>query len=180
MSSLIGRFMRDLPFLKLGMVPKEESGATVETLDYTGEEHEKLTDDDVKQLAEALLVNDAFQGELYLNSNDLSDLAALHLAPIFGKQNGHNVTKLILDGNNFSSKAGEYIGEAISANPDYPIKKLSFTGICLESIGLTRIIEAVNCNKNVKKLDVGILTDDGLKQLASLLEPNNSLEEISL
>ena len=81
-----------------------------------------------------------------MNSNDLSDLAALHLASIFGKQNGHNVTKLVLDGNNFSSKAGEYVGQAIADNPGYPLRKLTFTGICLESIGLTRIIEAVNLN----------------------------------
>ena len=148
-------------------------------LDYTGEEHEKLTDDDVKQLSEALLINDTFNGELFLNSNDLSDLAALHLASIFEKQNGHNVSKLILDGNNFTSKAGEYLGEAISANPGYPLRKISFTGICLESIGLTRMIEAVNCNENIKRLDIGILSDAGLKQIATLLEPNKSLEEIS-
>ena len=42
--SLIGRFVRDLPFLRQGVVPKEESGAEVTKLDYTGEEHEKLTD----------------------------------------------------------------------------------------------------------------------------------------
>ena len=47
MTSLIGRFMRDLPFLREGLIPHEESGAEVKELDYTGEEHEKLTDDDV-------------------------------------------------------------------------------------------------------------------------------------
>ena len=58
MSSLIGRFQRDLPFLSQGMVPQEESGAEVTLLDYTGEEHEKLTDDDIEALATALLGND--------------------------------------------------------------------------------------------------------------------------
>ena len=57
--------------------------------------------------------NDQFQGELDLTQNDLSDLAALHLAPIFEKQNGYNITKLKLDGNNFTSKAGEYLGQAL-------------------------------------------------------------------
>ena len=166
MTSLIGRFMRDLPFLRQGMIPQEESGATVESLDYTGEEHEKLSDDDVRDLAEALLVNNKFSGDLNLNANELTDLAALHLAPIFEKQEGYNVTKLQLAGNNFTSKAGEYIGQALASNPDYPIKKLCFTGICLESIGLTRIVEAVNANKNIKRIDIGILTDQGLQSLS--------------
>jgi len=64
----------------------------------------------VKDLAEALMNNNAFSGVLDLNSNDLSDLSALHLAPVFEKQNGFNITNLYLDGNNFTTKAGEYIG----------------------------------------------------------------------
>ena len=75
--------MRDLPFLRQGLIPQEESGAEVTQLDYTGEEHEKLTDDDVNSLADALCANNTFQGELKLNCNDLSDLAALHLAKVF-------------------------------------------------------------------------------------------------
>ena len=90
------------------------------------------------------------------------------------------MSKLVLDGNNFTSKAGEYIGQAISSNPEYPLKKISFTGISLETIGLTRIVEAVNSNRNVKKLNIGLLTDSGLKQLANLLVANDSPEEISL
>ena len=180
MSSLIGRFQRDLPFLRQGLVPQEEGGLEVDKLKYTGEEHEKLTDEDVKNLAEALMENNQFRGELKLNSNDLTDLAALYLAPIFEKQNGHNITKLKVDGNNFTSKAGEYIGSALSSNPEYKIKKLSFQGICLESIGLVRLMEAVNANANIKFLTIGVLTDDGLVQLAELLRENNSLEEISI
>lgn len=49
--------MRDLPFLREGLVPQEEGGLAVEKLNYQGEEHEKLTDQDVKDLAEALLSN---------------------------------------------------------------------------------------------------------------------------
>ena len=102
--------MQDLPFLRQGLVPQEEGGLAVTRLNYTGEEHEKLTDQDVKDLAEALMNNNAFSGVLDLNSNDLSDLSALHLAPVFEKQNGFNITNLYLDGNNFTTKAGEYIG----------------------------------------------------------------------
>ena len=90
------------------------------------------------------------------------------------------MTKLKLDGNLFTSKAGEYLGQVLGANSGYPIKTLSFGGICLESIGLTQIIEAVNGNQNIKNVNIGILTDEGLTALATLLESNNSLEEISL
>ena len=85
MSSLIGRFMRDLPYLRQGLVPQEESGASVDELDYIGEEHEKLSDDDVQDLARALMENNSFWGKLSLTGNDLSDLTALHLASVFEK-----------------------------------------------------------------------------------------------
>ena len=179
MPSLIGRFMRDLPFIRQGLVPQEESGAEVKSLDYIGEEHEKLSDDDVQDLARALVQNNAFQGELLLSNNDLTDLTALHLASLFEKQNGQNITKLILDGNNFTTKAGEYIGEVLANNSDYPIHRLSFGGISLESIGLTRIAEACNNNHNLKRVDMGVLTDQGLRSLSELLAANTSLESIS-
>jgi hypothetical protein len=44
MSSLIGRFQRDVPFLQQDKIPQEESGLEVTKLQYEGEEHEKLTD----------------------------------------------------------------------------------------------------------------------------------------
>ena len=152
----------------------------MQALNYAGEEHEKLTDDDVAQLAQALLTNNSFRGELEINCNDLSDLAALHLAPLFEKQSGQNISKLKVDGNCFTSKAGEYIGGALASNPDYQIKSLSFTGICLESIGVTRIVEACNANAHIKRLDIGVLTDRGLQTIANLLRSNTSLEEITI
>ena len=51
--------------------------------------------------------------------------------------------------NNFTSKAGEYIGAALVENPDYPLGKLVFGGVCLEDTGLVRVIEAANANKNI-------------------------------
>lgn len=125
------------------------------------------------------MTNDVFHGDLDLNGNDLTDLAALHLAKIFDKTTGHNITKINLSGNKFTSKAGEYFGQALSNNPSYPIKKIQFTGISLESIGLTRIIEAVNCNEHIKRLDIGILSDQGLKDMAEMLRPNEHLDEIT-
>lgn len=107
-------------------------------------------------------------------------MAALHLAPVFEKENGQNITKLKLDGNNFTTKAGEYIGNALCANPSYKLKKISFSGISLESIGLTRVVEACNGNENIKRLNIGVLTDEGLERLAQLLAQNESLEEIEI
>ena len=126
------------------------------------------------------MTNNTYKGELQLDKNDLSDLAALHLAPVFEKQNGHNITKLKLDNNNFTSKAGEYIGQALLDNPDYPLKVLSFANINLESIGLTRLIEAVNGNGNIKRLNIGVLTDEGLTHVARILAPNMTLEELTI
>ena len=97
---------------------------------------------------------------------------------MFEPDTGFNITSLNLKGNNFTSKAGEYIGEALSSNPDYPLGKLKFGGVCLEDAGLVRIIEAVNINKNIVQLSIGEVTDNGLVMLSELLKGNNSLEEI--
>ena len=129
-------------------------------------------------MTEALLTNDAFRGKVDVRNNDLSDLAALHLSKLFAKTSGYNVTQLKLGGNRFTSKAGEYLGEAISSNPNYPIKKVSFKGVCLELIGLTRMVQACNANSHIKKLEIGYLTDTGLRALAEQLVPNVGLEEI--
>ena len=105
-------------------------------------------------------------------------MAALHLSKVFEPDTGFNITSLNLRGNNFTSKAGEFIGEALSNNPDYPLGKLKFGGVCLEENGLVRIVEAVNSNKNIVQLAIGEVTDDGLVMLSELLKRNNSLEEI--
>ena len=49
-----------MPFLRQGLVPKEESGLEVTKLNYIGEEHEKLDDQDVADLANALKENTKF------------------------------------------------------------------------------------------------------------------------
>jgi hypothetical protein len=66
MSGLPGRFERDVLFLSKGQIPLENSGREVPNLDYSGEEHEKLSDRDVCRLAEALCINDKFCGSLEL------------------------------------------------------------------------------------------------------------------
>ena len=203
MSSLIGRFERDVLYLDENEIPREISGEEVRALKYAAEEaeddkssksgsekegeekaaaevHERLTDDDIKRLSDALLKNETFHGPLELQNNNLSDLAALHLSKIFEADTGYNITFLNLKNNNFTSKAGEYIGEALARNPDYPLGKLVFGGVCLEDTGLVRIIEAVNANQNIVELNVGIITDNGLTILADLLKANESLQEITL
>jgi hypothetical protein len=49
-------------------------GVNIKTLDYKGEEYEKLTDQDVRTLKKALLKNSVFEGPLDLSRNDLTDL----------------------------------------------------------------------------------------------------------
>jgi hypothetical protein len=115
---------------------------------------------------------------LELQGNKLTDLSALHLAKIFTKKGFSNISKLDVGDNDFSSKAGEYIGQALLENPDYTIFKVSFAKTMLEEAGLVRVIEAVNCNKHILKLNVGVVTDHGLEMLSELLKENTSLEEI--
>jgi len=178
MTSLPGRFERDVLFLGKGEIPLENSGREVPHLDYSGEEHEKLSDRDVCRLSEALCANNKFVGSLELQGNGLTDLAALHLAKAIEQAGSRNITKLDLSDNKFTSKAGVYIGSALIKNPEYPMYNLTFENVYLGEDGLVRIIEAVNANKNILKLNCGIVTDCGLEILAEKLQTNTSLEEI--
>jgi hypothetical protein len=117
-------------------------------------------------------LNDSFVGPLELQGNELSDLAALQLAKAISRSQAKNITKLDLSNNKFSGKAGVYIGQALIDNPSYPLYKLTFENVHLESDGLVRILEAVNKNGNIIKLHCGIVTDTGLEILADKLKEN--------
>ena len=100
------------------------------------------------------------------------------MAKVFAKTDFFNITKLDVSENCLSSKAGEYIGNALALNPEYTIFKLSFAKTNLEEVGLVRVIEAANQNKHILKLNVGVITNHGLEMLAELLKENDSLEEL--
>jgi len=75
----------------------ESSGLRIEKLDYEGESDdgaEKMTDDDVLALSEALQKNEIFQGPLDLSKNGLSDLSALYLKDALARPGAVNITKL--------------------------------------------------------------------------------------
>lgn len=58
------------------MVPMEPSGLKIDKLDYEGssdDEEERLNDDHVELLAQALMSNDTFSGPLDLSKNNLTD-----------------------------------------------------------------------------------------------------------
>ena len=181
MASLIGRFQRDIVFLRQGLVPLTNSGQKIHCLEYRGDEInekedqegkvlEQLNDSDVKELAAALKHPESkFNGPLDLSNNvQLSDLSALYLSEIFSRPSG--ITELNLSDNKLlESKAGQFLGEALMANPAYPITRLTFKNVSLEETGLYRLLEAVNANKNIHKLHVGIISDFGLKAMAELL-----------
>lgn len=122
--------------------------------------------------------NKEFAGPLDLSGNNLTDLAVLHLSKVFTEEGAGQITKLNLANNNFTTKAGEFIGQALTGNPTYQIFKISFKNLCLEEDGLVRLLEAVNANTNVLKLDIGIITDHGLRILADSLKNNTSLEQL--
>lgn len=77
---------------------------------------------------------------------------------------------LDLSHNKLTTRAGEYISEAIKS--EYKIHYLNFKENNLEPTGTWRIIESVNSNHNIQMLDLGIISDVGLELLTNLLKDN--------
>ena len=137
-----------------------------------------MTDEDVYQLSIALKHPESkFRGPLKLSDNvHLTDLTGLYLSEIFSVKDGRAISELDLSGNiKMESKSAQFIGEALLANPTYPIEQIKFKGVNLEETGLYRLLEAVNANKHIHKLHVGIISDYGLRTMSELLKANKSL-----
>lgn len=114
-----------------------------------------------------------------LSDNTLSNLSALYLKEAIARPGAKNLTRLSLANNkNLSAQAGIFIGDALKENVDHPIEKLSFKGVDLGDEGLVRILEACNENKNIKKVNLGIVTSRGLGLIAKSLALNKSLIKI--
>ena len=77
--------------------------------------------------------------------------------------------------NPLGSKAGVFLGDALKANCNHPIGKLSFRFIRLGENGLLRIVEALNACKSITRVHLGILTSQMLMMLAKNLAHNTSL-----
>ena len=158
-------FEKNITQLAMDRIPTNLSGKPFEQLKFKGNEHERLTDEDVKWLSDALSQNTKFFGPLILAKNGLSDLSALYLSQAFNNFSG--IWALDFSNNNLGSKSGEFIGSVI--HPDYKIFSLKFKGINLESNGLRWILEASNANKYITTIDLGILTSNGLALLTEML-----------
>lgn len=141
---------------------------------YKGEKYEKLTDADVKKLCSALRTNTTFKGEVNLSKNNLTDLSGLYIADAMKTFTGFR--KLNLAENDLKSKSGEYIGEVLIDNPDYPIEEINFKGNRLEEYGIRRILVAATKNKNIKKLNLGYISDFGLELLSHELLNTNLIK----
>jgi hypothetical protein len=72
-------------------------------------------------------------------------------------------------------KAAIFIGDALLMNPEHPLEKLSFKNVYLGEDGLIRVCEALNNNKNITKVHLGIITNHGLRYVAQSLKSNVSL-----
>jgi hypothetical protein len=125
-------------------------------------------------------MNDKFEGPLELEDNNLTDLAVLAISEVLRKPKHSNITKLDLSENPaFTHKAGEYIGQALLDNEgNSKLEKLEFKGVSLGDRGLLRIIDAANKTPTLEKLNVGVLTDNGLMLLSQRLTGNNYLSEL--
>lgn len=77
--------------------------------------------------------------------------------------------------NPLGSKAGVFLGDALKANSNHPICKLSFKSIRLGENGLLRIIEALNACKSITRVHLGIISSQMLLMLAKNLTHNSSL-----
>ena len=90
-----------------------------------------------------------------------------------------NITKLVLSKNKgLKDKAGLHIGDALLANPDHPIDKISFKNVALGDDGVLRVLEGCNANKNIKKIHLGAVTCEGMRLMSKCLMHNSSLEKI--
>jgi hypothetical protein len=85
------------------------------------------------------------------------------------KEGVNNLSEINLSGNKMGSKAGVFIGDPLLNNPDYRIFRIIFENISLGIEGLQRMMDAANENKNIKHLHLGIITDEGLLLLASMI-----------
>lgn len=120
--------------------------------------------------------NNQFQGPIELDKNKLTDLAVLAISDVLRKPDFANITKLNLSKNDFTCKAGEYVGQALIDNVgNIKLEKLEFKGVDLGQTGLCRIIDAANKTPSLEKLDVGVLTNDSLKFLAERIASNEHL-----
>lgn len=125
------------------------------------------------------MLNNKFVGPLILEENDLTDLSALAISKALRKREGDNINKLNLSKNTaLTHKTGEYIGQALIDNPTTKLEKLNFEGVNLGDTGLLRIIEAANQCPQIEKIDVGVVTDSGLRILANKLSTNTGLREL--
>ena len=101
------------------------------------------------------------------------------MSEIFAVRNGQAIKELDLsDNTKMESKSAQFIGEALLANPSYPIEFIKFKGVNLEQTGLYRLLEAVNANKNIHRLHIGIISDYGLRTMSEILKTNKSLSKI--
>jgi hypothetical protein len=117
-------------------------------------------------------------GPLILSKNsELTDLSALYIAEVLSKVGTYHshITKLKLSHTKMMDKAGLFIGEALLNNPSYPLHKLEFKGVNLEESGLHRILEAINANKHLSQVHLGLVSDYGLQTMSELLASNTSL-----
>lgn len=109
----------------------------------------------------------------------MTDLSCLYLKDALAREGAKNVTKLVLAKNKgLNNKAGIHIGDALLANPDHPIEKISFKNVYLGDDGVLRILEACNGNKHIKKVHLGVISNEGMKLMSKVLMHNTTLKKI--
>lgn len=91
------------------------------------------------------------------------------------------ISRLYLaDNRALKKKAGIFIGDAFMQNKDHPLEKLSFKNVALGEDSLMRIIEALNANRNITNVHLGLVSDQGLLIMARNLKDNTSLRKMKM
>ena len=77
-----------------------------------------------------------------------------------------------------SFKAGVFIGQALIDNPHTHLSRLMMKDVNIEEDGLTRIVTALNTNRNIRRVHVGVISNVGLNILARTLADNKTLTRL--
>ena len=133
-----------------------------------------ITDEGVKQLAEALTNNNCKLNSLNLASNNKTDEGVKHLAEAL-TNNNCKLNRLDLTNNHITDEDLKHLAEALTNN-NCKLNSLNLAKNNISDEGVKHLAEALtnnNCKLNCLDLTGYNITDEGVKHLAEALTNNN-------
>ena len=133
-----------------------------------------ITDESVKHLAEALTNTNCKLNSLDLRTTNITDEGVKYLAEALTKHNC-KLNSLNLAGNNIIDEGAKHLAEALTNN-NCKLNSLNLAGEKITDEGAKHLAEALtnnNCKLNSLKLTNNNITDEGVKHLAEALTNSN-------